>query len=313
MTLEEIMREVWVNLGEPTDIDPETDTSYQGGPILRWVANEAQRQIAVWKDFVSGRRVRFRELFASEFFRMITRSGTLAAAPLGPTALDLDDGSPIVGDINQRYKGWVIEVRGQRRLIVDHSEDNVITVFPAFSPEPEIGDEFKLYKRFSWMLRPGAQYAEDHLTLPGVNRERAEGNLVEILKITDLQDKRALIKAPRGENFAKDMDSVSFPRLWYRFGNKLVFDAAPPEERWYDMEYYRLPGDMVGLEDMPEIPEMFHYALVLWGTEWGMRRARENSEKYATGQDLQRFMRTMLTQYEMEYDRDHDSGRLSKF
>lgn len=309
MTLDEIRREIWTNLGEPTDLDPAEDVSYNGGPLLTWVANEAQRQIAVWKDFVTGRRIRFRELFGSDFMRLTKTGGTLAANP-APSGwvIDLDDGSPIVGDINQRFKGWIFECRGQRRVVVDHDESNLLTLSSPISPVPEIGDEYSLYKRFVFMLSEGAQYAAEHYVLPQVNGQKSEGNLIEVLKISDMVDKSVLTKAQKNENFIRRSDEVSFPRAWYRFGSRIVFDSAPPEERWYELEYYRLPAAMVEATDEPEIPEMFHYALVLWGTEWGMRRQRENSEKYATGQDLQRFMRTMLSQYEMEYDRESDSG-----
>jgi hypothetical protein len=88
----------------------------------------------------------------------------------------------------------------------------------------------------------------------------------------------------------------------------LIFDEAIGDSRWFEAEYYRLPTDVTADDDNLDLPEMFHYGVVLWGIEWGLRRDRENSEKYSTKRDLVDFMRHKKSQYDMEYEREFDHG-----
>src|SRR5512146_2397218 len=118
MTLDQLRDQIYANSGFASDLKPDTDTSYNGGPILTWVVNEAQRQIAFWKDPAMGRQIRFRGLLSDAYFKSKVISGTLTADGTTTTVvLPAAD----VGSQDDRYIGWVVTVGGESRLIVDYT------------------------------------------------------------------------------------------------------------------------------------------------------------------------------------------------
>ena len=110
MTLTNLRQQIYANAGFPSDLNPATDTSYNSGPILTWVVNEAQRQIAFWKDTATGRNLRFRSVLAETYFQSKVVSETLDDAGSTTTAVILP--STDVGSQDDRYNGWVFEAGG---------------------------------------------------------------------------------------------------------------------------------------------------------------------------------------------------------
>jgi hypothetical protein len=310
MTLSEMRTEIWEMLGEPTDLDPSTDTSYGGSPWLNWVINEAQRQVATWRDPETGKVTRMRNLYNIFYFKMFSTDGTFADA--GSTTTEVILPAATVGDGDDRYNGWILETGGEERIIMDYvTATRTATVHEAFTTAPSSGDTFTLYKNFYLLLPSSHAWADDHISLPAESDEyRATGNLVDVIKISDLNDETELRKARSGENFITRRTSIGDPRSWYRFGNRLVFDNAVDDDKWLEIEYYRLPFEMTADSDECELPEQYHYAVVLWGVVWGLRRDHENTEKYSVWRELVEFMRRVNSQYDMEWERDHPYGRL---
>jgi len=308
MTLDEVRRELWQQLGEPTDLDPSEDTQYNGGPLLNWVINEGQREIASWRDPQLGWVIRMRNLYDFFFFQMSSKTGTLGTNASSTTQITLP--TSIAKDGEDRYNGWILEWNNDRKLIMDFNDTTkVATVHEPFSAVPQSGDEVSLYHNFYYLLPSTHPWVSEHIQVPGkTDSYRSTGNLQEILKISDLERERVLSKAGRTDNFIRSRTDIGDPQSWYRFGNRLVFDEAVDDSRWFEAEYYRLPTEVVEDDDILDLPEMFHYGVVLWGIEWGLRRDRENSEKYSTKRDLVDFMRHKKSQYDMEYERDFDHG-----
>jgi len=308
MTLEEIRLEIWKALGEPTDLDPSTDTSYNGGPYLTFVANMAQRRIASYKT-VKGRIIRLPNLVGDLFFKSKVIKGSLEIGGSTST-VELPVGD--VGTQDDRYNGWIFEVNGETRLIVDYDgASRTATLSEDLSSAPEMGDEYSLYKSFSLLVPSSHAWASEHIILPEVSdRWRADGNLIEVLKIEDLANERTLGHAARGASFVTLRTSTGDPTEWYRFGNKIYFNYAPEEEQWFRMEYYRTPTDMSAPTDEPEIPEQFHYGVILWGIEWGYRREGESNEKYSTKRDFQGFMERTVENLDIAGERSFGQGKL---
>lgn len=307
MTLSDIRSQVYANLGNPTDLNPSTDTSYNGGPMLTWVANEAQRQLAFWKDPQMSRQLRFRNLISDVYFTSKLITGTLTSTGTTTTVVFP---SANVGSNDDRYNGWVVEVDNEMRLIVDYTGSTyTATVHKAFSSAPASGDTYKLMKRFSLLLPSTHAWVSspsgEHITLPSTtDRYRADGNLYEVLKIEDIDNTRVLDKAERTESYPDYINTSGDPTCWWRLGNKVYFDTNIDATNYYRMEYYRLPTDMSASTDEPEIPEVFHYGLVLWGTQWGYRRKQESSDTYSVGRELVDFMRQRASQYDVESERE---------
>ena len=308
MTLSEIRLEIWNNLGKLTDLDPATDGSYNGGPYLTYVANMAQRRVASYKTS-RGRIMRFNTLKGEMFFENTIIEGTLDAN--GTTSTVIFPNAD-VGTGDDRYNGWVLKINGTYRILVDYvTSTRTGTLHEVLSTAPAIGDTYALYKKFSYLLPSTHAWISEHIQLPATSdRFLNEGNFLEILKIEDLEQERKLTKATRGRSFVTLQTSTGDPQKWYRYGNKLIFDYAPEEQKWFRMEYYRLPLDMSSDSDEPELPEEFHYGLVLWGTEWGYRREGESNEKYSTKLDFKEFMEQTILELDISDEREFTYGSM---
>lgn len=310
MNLGEIRNEIWNNLGKLTDLDPSSDTSYDSGPYLTYVANMAQRRVASYK---TTRRhiMRFNTLKGEMFFKNTIIEGTLDAAGTTSTII-FPSGDVGTGD--DRYNGWVLKTGGEYRIIMDYdTATRTATLHEVLSTAPASGDAYGLYKKFSYLLPSTHAWVSDHIQLPTTtDRYLNEGNFLEILKVEDLVQNNKLTKAQRGKSFVTLNTSTGDPQKWYRYGNKLIFDFAPEDERWFRMEYYRMPKDMVADTDEPELPEVFHYALVLWGTEWGYRREGESNEKYSTKLDFKEFMEQTIQELDISDEREFSYGSIKR-
>ena len=309
MTLDTIVTEIWKNLGEPSDLDPDSDVSDGGNPMLWHVANLAQRRIASYKS-LRGRIFRLNNLTSDMYFKSTIIEGTLTAVG---TVSTIVFPTADVGDGDDRYNGWVVKKGTEYRLLVDYDEGTLTgTPHEDFDTAPAIGDTYGLYKKFSILLESDHAWAGEHLILPSVtDRWRSDGNLLEVLKITDLENERTLEKATRGKDFVGMQTSIGDPSKWYRFGNKLYFNCACEEEKWFKLEYYRLPTDMTLSTSEPEIPEQFQYGIILWGTEWGYRREGESNEKYSTKRDFIEFMEQTISGMDVEDEREFSGGVLN--
>ena len=313
MTLDRIRDDIWEQLGEASDLDPDTDVSYSDGPLLTWVANQGQRALASYRDPVTGHILRMHNLVSDLYFQTGYVDSTLDAD--APADNQLTFPAADVGDENDRYNGWIVEAEnGEQRLIVDYvGPTYTATLHKDWDTSPSSGDTYKLYKRFFLLTQAADPWSSDHIILPVAStRYRAEGNFMELLRIEDTTQAKVLEEAPYDESFVTSATSRTDPQIWYRFGNRIVMDAGLAEQRWFRMEYYRLPTDMVNAADEPEIPMQFHYGIVLWGIWWGHKRAGEAALAYSTKRDLQDFMRSVKTEDDVQDLRSSDHGTLEK-
>lgn len=290
MTLEEMRNQVWDGIGRPTNLDPSVSAT-----TLNWVVNEAQRQVAGWRDPQLGRRVRFNCLYSTMNFYSVVLTGTLTAVNNTTFPYSVSQAEVRSNDAADRYNGWVIEMTsgdadGESRMITDNAfgaGTNVLYVEEAFDNLPAIGDTYTMYK--SWMpIYPSAHvWSADGIALPaatGLNY--VNGNLLEVLRVKDISNARVLEIAGDKSSFVDCHLSTGDPRQWYRFGNKLYFDYNVSDNRWFEAEYYRMPTSLSTTSDVPEIPETFHWAMVLWGIWWGHRVRRESSNAYSAKLDF---------------------------
>jgi hypothetical protein len=304
MTLEEIMDDVWRAAGEPPDLNPDTDIRYGGSPLLMWVANQAQNTIASWKDRDTGGKPKILEICGELFFQSTLISGTLDEDATDEDTIVLP--STDVGAGDDQYNGWIYSDGTEYMLITDYvGSTNTITLHDELSTTPSSGDSYYLYKRFFLILPSTDTWASEHITRPSAGTLfHGEGQLIVPTKIEDMESKRTLEKARREDGFLNTQTSTGDPTLWYLFGNRVVFNYAPEEVKWFRMEYKRLPTPMTSTSDVPEIPEMFHYGIVLWSLEWVFRHFGETGDKYSTKLDFNDFMRSTVSTMELMEDDD---------
>jgi len=303
MTLSEIRTQIWEALGEPTDIDPSDDAT-----TLNTVVNEAQRQVAKWRDPQTGKMVRIHSLFNSLNFYPTVITNTISSVSNDTFPYYLSFTSARTGNSNDRYNDWVVEITsgdadGAKRLLTDYEKTDSYNRYiysEAFGTAPSADDTVKLYKNFFYLLPSTHGWADDAIILPSnTDLNIADGNFLEILRIEDIENQKVIEKATNMESFINIGTSTGDPTKWYRFGNKLIFNYHLDEEKWYKMEYYRTPAEMSTATDEPEIPEIYHWAMVLWGIWWGYKRAMENSSAYSTKKDLEDEMRRTINQFDV--------------
>lgn len=310
MDLTLLRNEIWRHTGEQSDINPTTDTQYNSGPLLTWVVNEAQRQIATWKNPKNDRIYRIKSLIGECYFKTYYKTGTLDASCLSTT---VQFPTADVGAQNDRYNGWIVKINGESRLIVDYDgATTTATVHTAWTTAPTIGDTYELYKRFSLLLPSTHAWVGDHISLPAESdRSVADGNLIEPLKIIDLEAQTEVDKATNSDYFETEMFSAGDDAdRWFRKGNRIYFKNPINEEKWFKMEYYRLPTELSAAADEPEIPSFLHYGIVLWGIIWGFSRQQESSSKWSAQQDFNNFMETRISEHDIEFERAEDYGSM---
>jgi len=309
MTLELIRNQIWQHIGEPPDLDPSTDTQYNSGPLLTWVANRGQHQVAMWKDPNNNSMLRIRELVADMHWQAQMVDSTLDTAGTTTTVV-FPSGD--VGEQDDRYNGWIVEVDGVQRMIVDYTgSSRTATVHKAFSSAPAGTEDYKLYKNFMQLTVSGDPWSTDHIVVPAAStRYRTEGNLLEPLRIRKIETQHRLRKVGMKSDYTQDIWTKGDPASWQVLGNKIYFDRQLDEEDWYQMWYYRTPTDMSADADEPEIPEVFHWAICLWGIWWGFSRDGESAQAYSKKQDFEREMRRLKNQWDTSNELEYDWGTL---
>jgi hypothetical protein len=310
MTLSEIRLHIWRALGEDTNLDPDTDVSFGGGPWLTHVANLAQRRVASWKDPQSGRPVRISDLYGSPlFYQSSTIETTIAdtsqVSTLNRLGLPLD---PFLFLDADRYNGWMFEIldgdaAGQKGYIIDFVNSNIYFA-KALTATPTVGDSIALYKNFDMLLPSTHDWVSEHISLPATTDvSRNTGNLLEVLSIVDVDSGKELTPCTRKEKFPGNILQTGDPSQWYRYGNAIYYDVAVDAVKNFRMEYYRAPLDMSDDDDEPDLPPQFHWGIVLWGTWWGFWSKHENPRAYSVKRDLEDFMRRTIEEYDVSKDR----------
>jgi hypothetical protein len=317
VTLDQLRDQIWYALGKPTDLDPDSDVSYNNGAWLTWVVNEGQRQVALWKDPQSGRHCRIHDLYATLNYQPTVLTDTIAAVnnDTVPYYITLTSANANADE----YNDWVVEVTsgdadGEVRAVMDYTDGRICYLNDAFDTEPEVGDTVELYKRFEMLLPSTHDWVGEHIQLPATSdSERNEGNLLEVLSIIDVNSGKELKISPRTEKYPGMILSSGDPSYWWRFGGKIFYDVnVSDEEKWYRMEYYRTPTDMVDDDDMPDLPEAYHMAIVMWGIWCGFNRKMESSRAYSVKRTFEDMMRALKTQFDVMNERI-DLGGIVKY
>jgi hypothetical protein len=297
--------------GEDSDLDPDSDTSYDGGPLLTWVANEGQRQIAAWKDR-TGRQLLIPELYSEMYFKSHVITGTLDS---DGTASTITLPSADVGGDDDRYNGWLVEVGSETKMVVDYNGTTyTATVHEDWDTTPASGDSYTLMKRWNLVVPSTGLWASENISEPsgGTTEHRSEGKYVTILKITDLVDEVELEMGGRTEDYSANLLTTGTPTGWIMKGNRVIFNYAPDEERWYKADYFRMPYEMSDDDHRPEIPEMFHYGIVLWGRWWVYERDQEKGAAYTAKKDFEDFMSTTKSTWDVKLHRVDTYGVLQR-
>lgn len=304
MTVEQMVEEIYEALGEDSSLDPydssgNLDTSSDGyARILRWI-NRGYRRVLNWK-FRDGHIIRFPVTYKSLNFKTVVHSGTLVSGSAGGVVLP----SGTFQSADDYYNDWVIETEsgtgsGATRYITDFTgSTRLCLVAEDFSTAPDSDTTFTIYKREYEFIKSGGAGVSDNIEISPVD------SLLTPVKITDLEDEQDLSEADRVDNFSGSMTEGGTPNSWFLQGNKIIFDVPVDEVRWFRMEYVSDPDELSASTDEPDIPEVWHDAIILYVVWWGFRWLQQFTDAYATKRDLVDFMESTRQALEMRYERN---------
>ena len=269
MTVQEILQRAYVDLGEPSDMDPFTYTLGVPsgfstiGTTMLGVLNEAQVAVATWK-FPDGQRLRFPGLRDWFFIKATTTTGTVGAGQTSPYDV-------LTGDFTG-LSGQVLKVGDEAHLILAASGTGC-TLEDGFSTDPS-GETWTAYKK---VFGTG-----DALVAPA-------GDVLAVYGVYDFVNERRL---PQFESSTEDFTSISTgsPSKVRIRGKTLTFDVAPDAGR-FGVEVYRAPSELTALASESELPPQYHEALVLYLEHWGYVYMQETESAYGIKRDLNDFLR----------------------
>jgi hypothetical protein len=174
------------------------------------------------------------------------------------------------------------------------------------------GDTYKLTKNFLYLLPSTHAWVADHIQLPSTNDiYLAEGNLLKPVGLYDITNKADL--SYEGDKELLVSETISTPSSFVTFGNKIVFNSALEEDTWYRMEYYRLPKPLTLSTDVPEIPELYHYAIILNAVAMGFARLQDYQTAYKFESQFEDFLTSRLSMDEMISERQKDVFKVRLF
>lgn len=314
MTYEEIAWMAWEMLGEPTDLNPDAVPVNVNSPYAtneeRWIfmLNRAQDAIATFKSG-NGRMFRYKNDSTLVAFELPQLDKTLtAAAAVGARTLQF--ASTAEGD--NFYAGWVVcadENNPENAYRVLGSDDNAtnITLYLDYPVRRGFANGATL------------KMANTNVNLRGNDLSgtpQAE-RVFEVLdtKVVMFDEDNAsesttvqLNPLPRvGLNQLTDYFGV--PGYWNRQGNTLRLDRVNPIDTTYVyVDIKRMPTERTLFTEEPDIPEQFHYAMVLWVVGWGQTRASDYEARKDYRGQLREFMETTMTDYMVEFERNGRIG-----
>lgn len=316
MTVQDAIIEVYEALGEPSNLDPYTDGSFdltksESQKILKWL-NRGQHVVMNYK-FPNGRRITFRANEATVLFKSaVVEMAVLAATS---TTIQLDNsGDELHGaadDAEDMLLNWVIHVsdgtgEGQTRYIVDYDDSTwTATVSEAWDTTPTTASTVELSKRAQFFRGPSAYDLEFNIPV-------ARNEIYTVMKITDMKSRSPLAITTRDENFPRSLVSRGRPGAYYLFEDRIEFDKAPDEEIWYLVEYRKVAPEVSAASDEFYVPKPWDEAIVLWAMQRGYRLAQESDDAYATKRDFEDFMQRTQEEYESRMDREEAFVQLDR-
>jgi len=271
MKLLTIINEIWESLGEPSDLDfwksrpDEPDQSSKAWKQLVNVVNEGILALSTWK-WPNSRQIRMRHLEDSQWVQVQHPRGTVTG--VSSSGLLVVDG--LSGDLSGRM---VRSQAGSQGMILRGVSGGVIGVVNQRG-EFSVGDSLEVYQR----------------------RFGLGSRVMEVLGVgfgdTELE-------LTTGFQWSGGME-VGEPTAFRKIPRGFEVDKWPEDGFEMEVRVMRAPALVSEPDDEPELPVQFHWGLILWGKWWGLERSLETNDAYAVRKDLEDFMQTTRTEYDLQ-------------
>lgn len=314
MTTQEMIEQVYEDTGEDkrnvpyTDIDDPTTFSIATAGAIKVLRrlNQGLVRIANWK-FRDGAVLRLRGLMTKAYAAL----GTPYAGDV-VSATDTTITIPGLGsDYNGEFDGWIIEITaglgiGETNRIISSvvSGANVVcNVSEEWTTNPDSTSDFELYKSFARFIKSSAEAdAAYQINVHPVTE------LADVIAIKDVEQGIELEKAYFNEKFAASEGEAGIPTQYWVYGNQIRFDVALNERRAYEILYVRQPAPLVAATDVPDIPEQYHEAIVLWAIHSFQRKAQDFEKGYSTKREVEDLM--MMLRPQGQFENEFSAGGL---
>ena len=292
MTLEEIATDVWEVLGEPTDLsffdeDGSFDATSKGWTRLMRAARTAQVTISKWRNPRTGKR--FRWYGMSQLLTVNVDPGVTGAV----TGV-ANEGRELTVDTT-----LAVNSHSMWYLVITHADSTVTNArvissgegfLSLFQETPtEIGDTYRI-------VPPFIELTETSLS---------------VLRVTYLNELRELsIVRPE---FLPISSEASFgaPSSYYQLHDRIYLDRMP-ETGVFQVETDRVPRFDPTRDAVPELPENFHQAIVLWMAAWGFARYLNPEMKTSMRKEFYEYMDSIQLPKDLELDRQEDAFQIKK-
>jgi hypothetical protein len=304
MTLQEMIIELFEQLGDDTTLDP-----YDGAGVfdlttagatrcMNWI-NYGYEAVSSWR-LRDGELVRFTSMFKNANV-VLRDSGELEVMGEGDGYIDVEDFdyqlpmtfTRVVSDTGKRLRVlYAQEAAPNVRLFLDTKDHQI-----------ETGDKVTLHRMdyvFSDDNTTNNETDFGTISLPGA------GRIVTPLRFIDTTNNRVIEPFDYSTTtFTPDLLQNDSDIMFFEPHTKGVMFNAPFVGDYGPMilEYYSLPTPLSAADARPEIPENFHIAIVLWATWFGLRRRQDYNSAYATKRDLEDVMLHATKQTDHSFDK----------
>jgi hypothetical protein len=298
MTQEEMIRDVFEALGEPSDLeyrDPVTgnaDVTTPGWIRMSQILNEAQRKIA-FHVFTDGRRMRMRS--AETIGRLVTRVFTDVLAGVSGNSIVLT-GAFANADT---YRGFLVTgaTSGASGVVFASVAPGTLYL-SALSGTFVNGETVTLYQR-------EYSFADSNTATPftpgSIWFDYTNGRPVEITGIAK-EDGTELDLAESADKWTQVATTSGEPTAYKKFSGGVRFEIFPDATYYFLVRAMREPTPMVSTltTDEPEIGQAFHRAMVLYAQWWFLMRNQETSVAYGVRRTYEDLLRQTQTELDLE-------------
>lgn len=290
MTLDEAVLTLYETLGEPTDFRPTgadwvtldpTSTGYQR---LANLLNSGQTACANFKTR-RGSQIRFGNLVANTNVTIKEISAPFDIDGLDPYKMYINKSdlpNPAIPELSTsgRFENSFFTIYDETYDVDWDNYDDVTGRWEIYLTEPVPTDPTDrtvyITKNSFYFLPPSHPWVGENFREPTtISYGTPKGNLTYVLKINNLTDQEEVRRANMNEDFLQTYNENDTPTEFVLFGKEIRFNTIPPTGTRFNVEYYRTPTRLSDGGENFEIPEQFHYGIIMWATWQGLIRLHE--------------------------------------
>lgn len=318
MTLNEAIVTLYETMGEPTDFNPygsdwETlDSTSDGYSRLQKLLNNGQIACSNFKT-QRGAQIRFSNLISSVnvTVKEVEVAYDVDNSDTYKMYISKDDlPNPTISEISTsgRFENSFITI-DDKQYEVDYdffdSSTNRWGIWLTEKVPTGVSERICTIKKNSFMFFPsthpwvGENFREPSSIAYGV----ARGNLTYVLKINNLTDQEELTKSTIAEDFLNTYNEEDTPTEYILLGREIRFNSIPDAGTRFSVDYYRNPTKLTTGSESFEIPEQFHYGIIMWATWQGLIRMHELETSRLFKTDWRDFMNSTKNDNDYKWER----------